>query len=80
MGLFAETALKKCAGHILVRRAYAAINASDINYTAGRCKKDVGMAHLCAKLLSCDIHYAPVHPYADPTTCPAAVHAVFLCL
>jgi len=24
------------AGHVLVRRAYAAINASDINYTAGR--------------------------------------------
>lgn len=45
-GPLAETTLEKCAGHILVRRAYAAINASDINYTAGRYAEDVGVAQL----------------------------------
>ena len=31
----------QCAGHVLVRRAYAGINASDINYTAGRWTPDL---------------------------------------
>ncbi|CAK0737375.1 hypothetical protein CVIRNUC_000902 [Coccomyxa viridis] len=44
-------------GHILVRRAYAGINASDINYTAGRY---FGSAEVAAKRLPFDAGFESV--------------------